>query len=140
MTCIGFSHPHILADALGTGIILRAWCSVLAGRESEVPALIEEDPLKDFGKPYPSTKAGVKALRASMRGDYHLYGLWARLKFYPPIFVEMILHPKETVHTVFIPEKTVVRLREEAMREGEKDVWVSDNDIVSAILLKVNNT
>ncbi|ELR06042.1 hypothetical protein VC83_02271 [Pseudogymnoascus destructans] len=39
-TIIGLIWPHVLMDVMGQQALLRGWSLVLAGKESEVPALL----------------------------------------------------------------------------------------------------
>lgn len=140
-TCIGFSLPHSFADVLGMGVIMRAWCSILAGRSSEVPPLFEGDALADFGAPFPSKKAEQKKLYESVQGTYRLWSFWDKVKYYTWLTTsEFILHPSEEVRLLFFPNSLVDKLRKETMLKGEKEkgsAWVSENDIVTALLVKV---
>jgi hypothetical protein len=140
-TCVGFTIPHAICDVPGVGIILRAWCSLLASRAAEIPPLVIDDVLADFGSPYPTTKAGVKALRASMRSTFRIWGLWSKIRVNIRFMREFIIYPKDDCRMVFIPTNFIQRIREEAKKElgGEmtEGPWLSENDIVTAIMVKV---
>ncbi|KZP27678.1 hypothetical protein FIBSPDRAFT_948270 [Athelia psychrophila] len=141
VTCIGFTVPHIFTDVLGISVILRAWCSIIAGREtSKLPVLITEDPLAHIGGPYPSSKKELKAFHADMAGEYHLFSLWDKLRYYPPLIKEIVFHSEE-VRLVFLPSKTLDKMRRSAMAElqDEKEVWVSENDIIYSLIIKLSN-
>lgn len=139
-TCIGFTIPHIFGDVSGLSVILRAWCSVLAGRELELPALITEDPIAHIGGSYPASKKERKEFYADMEGSYHIAGFWEKVRYYAPIVKEFMLHPKEETRLVFLPTKTLEKLRLAAMAElpDEKEAWVSENDIIVALIIKVS--
>lgn len=139
-TCIGFTIPHIFCDVPGLSVIMRAWCSILAGRESELPALIIEDPIAHIGGSYPSSKKERKKFYADMQGGYHIAGFWAKVRFYTPLVKEFVLHPKEENRLVFLPTKTLEKLRQVALTElqDEKEAWVSENDIIVALIIKVS--
>lgn len=144
VTCIGFSLPHCVADAPGMGIILHAWCSVLAGKASELPKLYDRDPLATFGSPYPSKKADAKKFRESMQGAFQILNFWTKIPYYAGLLPEFIFHPKEESRMLFIPMKLVEKLRDTALSElreksGKETMWVSENDIVTALLVKVND-
>jgi hypothetical protein len=54
---------------------------------------------------------------------------------------EFIIYPKDDCRMVFIPTNFIQRIREEAKKElgGEmtEGPWLSENDIVTAIMVKV---
>ncbi|KZP11674.1 hypothetical protein FIBSPDRAFT_1050594 [Athelia psychrophila] len=141
VTCIGFTLPHLFADVPGISVILRAWCSIVAGHESQLPALLTEDPIANIGGPYPSTKKELKTFHADMEGGYRLFSFWNKIRYYVPMTAEFVRHPKEEVRLVFLPLQTLEKMRRSAMAElkDEKEVWVSENDIVYALIIKLSN-
>lgn len=137
VTCIGISLPHLFADMLGTGIILRGWTTILCGG---VPPHIvgpnqHQDALRNFGDPYPKTKVGVTELRSKLIGPMRIWTLLQKLQYYSNPLKELVLHPKEYTRLLFIPDRLVVKLRTETI--ASKGTFVSENDIVSAIVTKV---
>ncbi|KAF7984150.1 hypothetical protein HWV62_16806 [Athelia sp. TMB] len=140
-TCIGFTLPHIFSDVPGMSVILNAWCSIMAGRESALPTLVTEDPIANIGGAYPSTKKALKKFHADMEGGYHLLSFWQKVRYYMPVVKEFVLHPKEECRLIFIPNKTLNKLRQAALAElqDEKEVWVSENDIIFALIIKLSN-
>ena len=140
VTCIGFTLPHIYGDVPGMSIILRAWCSIIAGHEAELPALFDGDPRAHIGGPYPSSAKELKELYEDMEGDYHIAGWWEKIRYYAPIVLEMVFYPKEQARMIFLSESILVKLRQAALAELDdgKEVWVSENDIVFALMVKVS--
>ena len=142
VTCVGLSLPHAVVDVMGFGIIMRAWCSIIADDHAKVPSLIVGDPFADYGPPYPSTRSGVKALRASMISTARVWGLRGKIRYFGRLILELALSPKEHCGLFFIPKSVVDRIREDGMREakerGKGGGWVSENDVITAILVKVS--
>ena len=137
VTCVGLFLPHAVVDMMGVGIIIRAWCSIMADDHTDVPPLIVGDPLAKYGAPYPSTQSGVKELRASMVGTTRVWGLRGKIRFYSRVILEMFLSPKERCGLFFIPMSVVDRIREEGMREAMESAsgggaWVSENDVITS--------
>ena len=144
VTCLGLALPHAVVDMVGVGIIMRAWCSIMANEHADVPPLIVGDPLAEYGAPYPSTRSGVKKLRASMVGTARVWSLRSKIRYFGRMIFEFVLSPKEHCGLFFIPMSVVDRIREEGMHEAKESastsggsVWVSENDVITAILVKV---
>ncbi|KAF9017975.1 hypothetical protein BDZ89DRAFT_1140296 [Hymenopellis radicata] len=139
VTCIGFHIPHLFCDVPGLAIILRAWCSLIASPNDMhsvvLPQLVEGDPLKDFGEPYPKTKAELKVFRKSMLSTFTIWGLFDTVKYYARLVSDVVTNNEEC-RLLFIPESVIAQLREETM--GGKEQWVSENDIVTALLAKLH--
>ncbi|KAF7984621.1 hypothetical protein HWV62_12837 [Athelia sp. TMB] len=140
-TCIGFTLPHIFGDVPGMSVILNAWCSVMAGRESELPVLVTGDPIASIGGAYPSTRKALEEFYAGMEGPYHLLSFLEKLRYYPPVIADLVLHPKEDCRLIFLPNATLNKLRHAALAELQdgKEVWVSENDIALALIIKLSN-
>lgn len=140
-TCIGFTLPHIFGDVPGMSVILNAWCSIMAGRESELPTLITEDPIANIGGSYPSTKKALKKFHAEMEGPYHLLSFLEKIRYFTPLIAELVIHPKEDCRLIFVSNAALSKLRQAALSELQdgKEVWVSENDIVFALILKVSH-
>lgn len=129
-TCIGIHIPHAVVDTLGLGIIVRAWVKLINAEDPKtvvLPFVVEGDPLADWGsRSYPSESAARAQVKANTVAQ--LFGWWDKLRCYIPIAWEL-LTSKEIARSVFIPHSVVDRLR--------KEKWVSENDIVIAILAHV---
>ena len=145
VTCVGFTLPHAVVDMMGVGIIMRTWCSIMADDHAEVPSLIVGDPLAEYGAPYPTTRSGVRDLRASMIGTARVWGLRGKIRYFSRVILELVLSPKEHNGLFFIPTSVVNRIREEGMRGAKESAngnggsqWVSENDVITAILVKVS--
>lgn len=143
VTCVGVHIPHLFCDVPGLGIILRAWCSLVSASDDmqsvELPPLIEGDPLADFGKPYPTTKAEREAFKRSMLSSFTILGRLDTLRYFGKMALDLMTH-KEECRMVFIPQKVVRRMKEETMSvlaKEDEGKFVSENDIVTALLTKV---
>lgn len=144
VTCIGFHIPHSVVDVPGLGIILRAWCSLISAKNNmqdvTLPRLFESDPLTDFGLPYPTSKKDVVAFRQTTRTKIPIFSLWENFRYYVPMIYDLALNESES-RTLFIPFSVIENIRKKIMVHGEgesekKVVWVSENDVVTAILAK----
>ncbi|KIY66236.1 hypothetical protein CYLTODRAFT_444834 [Cylindrobasidium torrendii FP15055 ss-10] len=138
-TCIGFHLPHAFADMLGLGLAVRAWVKLINADDMKatvIPKVIEGDPLVNFGKmQYPSAPEEQAILKANT--TMHLYGWWETLRYYFPMAFALFMN-KEVSRTLFIPLSLVDALRRETIAGDEKTRWVSENDIVAAILTYLN--
>lgn len=124
---------------LGMGIIMRAWCTVIAGgKPPSIPCPAEyRDILADLGPPYPRSKTGLKELQSKKRGTLQVWSLLDKLRYYTPPVLDIILHSKEYLHLIFIPNKLIAKLRTQAM--DSMNTFISENDIVTAIVAKVSS-
>lgn len=144
VTCIGFSLPHCFADINGVGIIMSNWCSIMKGENlPRLPSPTDHrDKLADVGSPYPSNKKGVQAFRAKMQGSLQVWNLAQKMRFYSSVLPEVIFHSKEEVRLIFVPLSLIEKLRSSTMNAqsnptSAKKVFVSENDILTALLAKV---
>lgn len=119
------------------------WCSAIKGEKlPDLPSPVDHrDVIADVGSPYPSNKKGVKAFRAKMQGSLQVWNLGQKIRYYPSVLPEVIFNSKEEVRLVFIPLSLIERLRSETMgvqpSTGAKSVFVSENDILTALMAKV---
>lgn len=118
---------------LGVGIILQAWCAVLAGR-APPPFFEENDVLGPFEARYPKTEAGVIELRERKLTTMPLPS--PEEEIIPPAAKE-----EEEERMLFLPSKVIDKHRAEGLRElrakGLEDVWFSEHDVLTAMLMKV---
>lgn len=132
-TLVALSWPHTLMDVMGQRALLQSWSLVLAGRISEVPALLgtQEDVVRAMAeapsdvveefKLGSSQLSGLSMLRFGIRFAWDL--LWSR--------------PVET-RTICLPVDSIAKLREQVSAEiaihNRKDTssFVSEGDILSA--------
>ncbi|KAF9027403.1 hypothetical protein BDZ89DRAFT_808633 [Hymenopellis radicata] len=133
VTCIGFSIPHCFADMLGVGIILDAWCAVLAGNAP--PPLYEEDNiLASFGAVYPETEEGVRRLREKKLSSMQVPSAEEGNVGYDAI--------QEEERMLFVPCKVIEKYRAEGFHEfrarGLADAWIGEHDVLTAMLMKLN--
>lgn len=139
-TCIGFHLPHAFGDMLGLGLIMRAWAKLVNAEDMKsvvLPEVMEGDPLADWADmEYPRTPEAQAVVKANT--TMHLYGLWGTLRYFVPLAFSILTH-KETSRSLFIPLSVIDALRSETMAGDEKARWVSENDIVTAILTYVSS-
>ncbi|OBT41297.1 hypothetical protein VE00_08452 [Pseudogymnoascus sp. WSF 3629] len=118
-TIIGLTWPHVLMDVMGRQALIRSWALVLAGKESEVPALLgaREDALlfDDNQEVYrPTRLQGFGMFKFGMRFVADL--LWNRV-------VE--------TRTIFLPKAAVAKLQLQA-QEDLSGEFVSEGDVLAA--------
>ncbi|KXJ88747.1 hypothetical protein Micbo1qcDRAFT_189807 [Microdochium bolleyi] len=130
-TLLGLSFPHTAMDVMGQQALLRSWCLVLAGRESDVPPLLgaREDRLiaavKNNG-----AKEDFKLASKVMQG----FGL---LKFGMRFALDMARNPVVETKSIFLPQATVAALRKQVEMdlgpsEDGKAPFISTGDVLTA--------
>ena len=130
-TLVALSWPHTLMDVMGQQALLRAWSSVLAGRESDVPPLLGArlDAL--------SSAAGEKMQEETFKYASKQLRGWDLFIFGLRFAWNMMYYTVEE-HTVYVPKSLMVELRHEAERDlaaadgGEDKLFVSDGDLLTA--------
>jgi hypothetical protein len=108
-TLVSVSYPHVLTDAQGFGIILKAWTAVLQGVEDEVPVFqgFSTDPLASLGDNAPQTdlcykKQTLSAIGAVVFGIRYVFG--------------QLFHPCDQ-RILVVPQAFFDQIREQAMEE-----------------------
>lgn len=134
-TLVGLSWPHTMMDAMGQHALLRGWCLVLAGRESEVPPMLgaREDAL-DAAISAPGEKEdeeyklGLKQLKG-----------WGMAKFGSRFAWDMVWNGATETRTIFLSKKMVDELRNEAQSDlitqengSREKPFISDGDVLTA--------
>ncbi|CAE7023631.1 hypothetical protein CFE70_003326 [Pyrenophora teres f. teres 0-1] len=141
-TIIGLTWPHTLMDAMGLKALLHAWSLVLAGRESEVPALLgaKEDVLSTIAE------SSVDKQEASCMLPKELKGL-NKLAFMARVAWELMTTPLSETRALCLPKTAMDSLRQQVHQdlasssgESEKDVFVSDADVFTAWLIRMIST
>lgn len=108
-TLVSMTWPHLLGDIMSVASVSTAWSLVMAGRESEVPAFLsagEDDILETLGQ-HPDFQS------KHIMEDRQLAGV----KFFiwlARYVLDMILWPKMELRTIFLPPKTVKKLKARA--------------------------
>ncbi|KAL4800583.1 squalene cyclase [Aspergillus venezuelensis] len=112
-TFVTITHLHTLFDAFSVAAFLKAWTSVLAGREAEVPTFVpfEEDPLSMLG--YDEALAQNYALYQSVLSGLGLMIFGLRLVY------ELFWFRTLKEHIIRIPGNYVRRMQKTAMLELE---------------------
>jgi hypothetical protein len=137
-TLVSIVWPHTLMDMIGQQAFLHAWSLVLAGRESEVPRVLDarEDVLQAIADTPTENPTEYKLRSRQLKG----FGL---AKFVARYGREMLRGPTPQTRTIFLPAKAMISLRREAertlasMASGEKDSkFISDGDILTAWTLR----
>jgi len=131
-TLVGLLWPHTLMDAMGQMALLHGWSLVLAGRMSEIPALLgaREDALR----------AAVEDSLEEQREEFKLGAM--RLTNAPKFWFtwEPWWQQPVVTRTICLPERCVVKLRDHALADltgGEDtDVFVSEGDALVAWLTR----
>ena len=133
-TLVALSWPHTLMDVMGQKALLHAWSLVLAGRESEVPALLGANDdaviaaVEAPSAPVEDLKLGAKRLMGTSM-------LWFGVRF----GWDLLTSKTAETRTMCIPKKFVEDLRQKATAElvvehGEedKDTFISEGDALTA--------
>ncbi|KAH6869537.1 hypothetical protein B0T10DRAFT_501491 [Thelonectria olida] len=137
--------PHTLMDALGLQALLEAWSLVLAGRESEVLAVVgarEDVALMSVGPRRASGKAD-EAEEDLKIAHKRVQGVWLilfGLRFLWSLFWD---GPCET-RSIYLPREAVTRLRGRAVEEAkavassaDETPFISDGDVLTAWFTKL---
>jgi hypothetical protein len=106
-TLIGILFPHAMTDPVGITSLVSAISLVLAGRESDVPALSEptKDVLKDVGTPEDSS-ANEPYLLADWR-----FGVFSGIRFSLNYVWDILWEPKMETYIGFLPAHFMKKLR-----------------------------
>lgn len=132
-TFITLSYSHSLVDGVGKREIMTNWCKVLAGRISDVTPLAEwdEDPMSIICRP-PSEHEE----RYSHEGN-RLAG-W-RKWYWVFRFIADRFNNRNNYRqrNVFVPASTILRIRQEADRHAMEKTYLSDNQLLTAWLLRL---
>jgi hypothetical protein len=141
-TLVALSWPHALMDVMGQSALLRAWSLVLAGRESEVPALLgaHEDAVVAAALEAPSASIEEFKLGAKRLAGTSMLWFGARFGW------DLLTSKKAETRTICLPEKYVEYLRRKAMAEltvehteeeaKGNDVFISEGDTLTAWALR----
>lgn len=105
-TLLSLTWPHLLGDIMSVASVSEAWSLVMAGRESEVPAFLsagDEDILETAGR-HPDFQ-GKHVLEGR-----RLSGVWFFV-WLARYVLDMISWPTMELRTIFLPPKTVKKLK-----------------------------
>ncbi|KAJ6438734.1 BCL5p [Purpureocillium lavendulum] len=134
-TVIATSLPHIVADQMGYGAMIRSWLQMVSGQEPE-PFL--ELSLGDLG--------GSKLPLAEMyrEGGYRLRNRWERIQSALGLLSDLVCNRREERHTIFFSALLIEKLRDkhnEAIKEayGPRNIRLTNGDIIAGILMKVKD-
>ena len=138
-SCLAVNWPHVVGDQLGLSKLMKAWLGMTRGEAPPPMIGVNDSPLA-IGKPYADYRSEevVRKGRSKVRrkGERAL----VILGFIP----EFVLHRKEEHYTVFLPLPLIqsLRLRHSKILAEKygSDITISDNDIITAILLKVGHS
>ncbi|OBT91973.1 hypothetical protein VE01_09919 [Pseudogymnoascus verrucosus] len=118
-TIIGLTWPHVLMDVMGQQALLRGWSLVLAGKESEVPALLgaREDALL-----FPDNQEVYHPQRLQGFGMF---------KFGLRFVADLLWNRVVETRTIFLPKAAVAKLQLQA-QEDLSGEFVSEGDVLTA--------
>jgi hypothetical protein len=135
-TVIAVSIPHVFADQLGLGNIIKAWLGLIGGVTPPPMVGIKDDVFANMKEYADYPRQDVKR-----KGRLAVRRWWEYPLAVAGLVPELIRDPVEDAYTVFIPAPLVESLRERYGKElAEKygeDPGITNGDVVSAILLKV---
>jgi hypothetical protein len=123
-TLVTISWSHVVSDGMGLRTLVGSWCQVLAGNEDAVPTFAgaREDPL-DRAIAAPETLGRQRWVLQ----DAILTGL-AFFLFAIRFLWETFLGPKTEIKMLFIPRRTISKLREHAISDLDSPSPVSKED------------
>ena len=136
-TLVTVSWCHAFADGVGIASLMKAWTAVLAGREHDVPPLLnlKRDPVEL-----------LHSKSQALPEEYALYPWMLKgasfLKFVAGQIWEGLWYPKTETRMLCLPKDFVSKLRELAVADlakiGEaKRPFVSEGDAISAWLTRL---
>ncbi|KAM0241439.1 hypothetical protein ACHAP5_007636 [Fusarium lateritium] len=129
-TLVGLSWPHALMDVMGQQALLRAWSSVLSGREMDVPPILDarEDVLRtavNMSDPEERFEMAEQQLKGTGLISFGLRYAW-----------DVMSGPAAQSKMIYMPATALSALRSQAEADLSKtagDVpFLSDNDILTA--------
>ena len=136
-TVIATSIPHLVADQLGVGNIMKAWLGIIGGKAPPDMIGYKEDPFEskkswaDYPKAAVSKTGRLKVMQGTLELILALLGL----------VIELMLEWKEAQATILFSTAMISSLRARLSKELEqkygKDVGISNSDVLAAVLLKV---
>lgn len=140
-TLVSFNWSHVTSDAMGMQAVVRAMSLVLAGREAEVPPLVDVDILEELGLDAP-TKQGASATSKAGKVDdvvepYVLadqrMGKWSYARALMRVLYSALFAAPGESHMVVLPPRSMAALRK-AAEAGLTDggAFISDGDILAA--------
>ncbi|KAJ5025214.1 hypothetical protein PSV08DRAFT_182739 [Bipolaris maydis] len=146
-TFVGLTWPHTLMDIIGQAALLQAWSRLLAGRDAEVPPVLDaqEDKLTAL-----TNKATDAAEEYALKSK-QLKGL-SFVKFGARLAWDILTGTKPVTKTIYLPKSVMGKLRVRAEADlfassnnddndnddtiGEKEKpFISDGDILTAFTL-----
>ena len=136
-TVIATSLPHLVADQLGLGNIMKAWLGMVGGKTPPDMIGYKEDPLenKKSWADYPKATVSKVGRLKVMQGKLDLFLAILAL------VLELILEWKEAETTILFPTAMISSLRARLSKELEqkygKDPGISNSDVLAAVLTKV---
>lgn len=136
-TLVGLSWPHTLMDVMGQQAILKSWSLVLAGRNSEVPAVLgaREDAMSAIVDAPVEKEEAYGLMQQRLKG-------WGMAMFGLRFTGDMLLQRVVETRTICIPKKTMESLREEALSDLKAQhnaaghLFVSEGDVLTAWSLR----
>lgn len=119
-TFVTLTWIHLLLDAMGRSVLLKAWTAMLEGREDDVPEFhgYDTDPLKNLGAS-PSTLAALglsPKIEESVLKSKQLGGL-AMAKFVYNYMWEIVFHPREHGRIICMPASYLSTLRARCLKD-----------------------
>lgn len=137
-TIVTLNFPHFCTDAVGLSTLIKNWCKILAGRPEEVDVFPESDPLDSVGD------ANGGQVEEHILTKYKLAG-WSMLIFIFNFVYDIVFGPKMETRAIFLPEKSVVALKETTVasipsnlsgqgkgRGAAEKPFISEGDVIAA--------
>ncbi|EIN12483.1 hypothetical protein PUNSTDRAFT_141174 [Punctularia strigosozonata HHB-11173 SS5] len=128
---VGLTIPHVLADGHGVKVVLNALLQTLHGEEVAPIDPIPEPFAKFKDVPQPPAVVG-----------WRLFNFFQMLTFVACMLWDRIRYPKYEVRELYVPQKEVERIKQQAMDDIRNELgeqtgeWVSTSDALVAFTLK----
>lgn len=133
-TVVGVSWPHVVMDGVGQIELMRAWSLVLAGRESEVPAVVgaQTDALMEIAGPDSGEREPsiLDQRKMSTKGIAKMVGRF--------VWIETT-KPRTEVRYICLPKEAVAKIHAqclESLPSGAGHVQFSKGDSLMSWLTK----
>ncbi|KAL7784617.1 hypothetical protein V8C37DRAFT_413278 [Trichoderma ceciliae] len=135
-TVIATNFPHGVGDQMAHGSVINSWIDVMKGREP-LPFLELPEGALDGDKEISKEELYKKY-------EYRLKKKRERAEVLMGIIPEMIVHPKETRCTLYLPVAVIHGLRERWRKElkgkhGADAANITNGDVVVGVLAKLAN-
>lgn len=132
-TFVTLNYSHSLVDGVGKREIMTNWCKVLAGRLEDVTPLAgwDEDPMTVICRSPTADEERYVHEENRLTGWHKWYWVFR-------FIVDRLKNRNDyRQRNVFIPASTMARLRQQAEDDATNKTYLSDNQLLTAWLLRL---